>query len=77
MQDVFIIQIGDQTPEGFIVNSKEKSILEKQSAVKTPTELRELATVLELVPIEPKTVVVRKGSAETIFASQGAIPKKY
>lgn len=47
-QEVFTFKV-DEVDIGFIVNAKEKGILEKQKALKSPTDLCDLAvSVLEL-----------------------------
>jgi len=56
---VFVLTKEDATKVAFIVTTKEKAIMEKQSAQKSNTELLELAQTIELKVVEPNTNVTK------------------
>jgi len=58
-QHVFILTKEDDTKVAFVVNTKEKSIMEKQQAQKSVTDLLDLAQTIELKPVEPNTNVMK------------------
>jgi len=58
-QHVFVLTKDDATKVAFIVSTKEKAIMEKQSAQKSNTELLELAQTIELKVVEPNTNVTK------------------
>jgi len=61
--DIFYLELiqGDPTTAvGFVVSAKEKGILAKQQGLnKTPEELIELASIMELFRVPPNTVVMK------------------
>lgn len=59
--EVFTINV-DGRVLGFFVSPKEKGILTKQQAQKTPQELLELAGVMEIPSIPANTIVVQGDS---------------
>eukprot|EP01125_Pyxidicula_operculata_P022849 TRINITY_DN9622_c0_g1_i1.p1 TRINITY_DN9622_c0_g1~~TRINITY_DN9622_c0_g1_i1.p1 ORF type:complete len:589 (+),score=151.49 TRINITY_DN9622_c0_g1_i1:57-1823(+) len=56
-KSVFVLK-GDNTERAFIVNDKERSILEKQQKSKTFQEIVDLAQILEVSAVEPNTIVM-------------------
>uniref|UniRef100_A0A6B2L616 TatD related DNase n=1 Tax=Arcella intermedia TaxID=1963864 RepID=A0A6B2L616_9EUKA len=73
-QHVFELKMEDGSLVAYIVNEKEKSIMEKQKAQKTAAQLVELAETIELKTIPPNSKLC-KGETE-IYSTVAVKPKK-
>jgi len=58
-QHIFVLTKEDNTKVAFIVDQKEKSIMEKQQSQKTVTELLDLAKTIELKLVSNNTNVMK------------------